>query len=149
MSVLDEVGMSASRAPALPRRAIAKRILVVEDESMIAMVMADQVAELGYTAVGPVCTIAEARHLAEIATIDAALLDMSLNGVLSHEVADILSRRNIPFMFITGYNEPPVGPYKDVAVLNKPFQLIDLMNAIEGVVAKPPDAGHITAAQRR
>jgi CheY-like chemotaxis protein len=148
MSVLDQIGMSVSRAPALPRLAISMRILVVEDES-IAMVMADQVAELGYTVVGPVCTIAEARHLAEIAAIDAALLDMNLKGVLSHEIADILSRRNIPFMFITGYNEPPVGLYKDIAVLNKPFQLIDLMNAIKGVVAKPSDAGRITAAQRR
>jgi CheY-like chemotaxis protein len=148
MSVLDQIGMNVSRAPALPRLAISKRVLIVEDESMIAMVMADQVAELGYTVVGPVCTMSEARHLAAIAAIDAALLDINLNGALSHEIADILSRRNIPFVFITGYNDLPLGLYKDINVLHKPFRLLDLMNAIEGMVAKLSDAGRITAAQR-
>jgi two-component system, chemotaxis family, sensor kinase Cph1 len=149
MSVLDQIGMSVSRTPALSRPAVSQRVLVVEDEIMIAMVMADQIAELGYTVAGPACTMAEARHLAEIAAIDAALLDLNLNGILSHEIADIFLRRNIPFVFITGYSEPPVGPYKDIGVLHKPFHFIDLMNAIESLVATPSGFGGITAAQRR
>ena len=125
------------------------RLLIVEDENLIALMMADQIVELGYTAVGPACTMAEARHLAEIAAIDGALLDLNLNGVVSHEIADILSRRNIPFTFITGYNKPPTGPYGDVDVLHKPFQLIDLGHAIEGLLAKVSIDSRPAAAQRR
>jgi CheY-like chemotaxis protein len=138
MSVLDQIGMSVSGAPALPRLAISKRVLVVEDESLIALIMADQVVELGYCVVGPVCTMAEARHLAQTAAIDGALLDLNLHGALSYEIADILSRRKIPFVFITGYNEPPAGAYPDVDVLHKPYELIGLARAIEDVLTKDP-----------
>jgi CheY-like chemotaxis protein len=61
---------------------------------------------------------------------------VNLNGVLSHEIGDILVMRNIPFMFITGYNEPPVGLHKGVDVLRKPFQLSELMNAIESLLTR-------------
>jgi chemotaxis family two-component system sensor kinase Cph1 len=146
--VLDKIGISVSRAPALPRLAISKRVLIVEDECLVAMVTADQIVALGYTVVGPACTMAEARHLAEIAAIDAALLDLNLNGVLSHEIADILSRRNIPFTFITGHNGPPTGPYGEVDVLYKPFHLLDLAHAIEGLLMKLSVDHRPTAAQR-
>jgi FixJ family two-component response regulator len=66
--------------------------------------------------------------------IDGALVDLNLHGVLSHEIADILSQRQIPFIFITGYNELPAGIDKSIGVLQKPFQLFDLGRAIEGVL---------------
>lgn len=108
-----------------------KRLLIVEDESLIAMMMADQLVELGYIIVGPAFTIAEARHLASDASIDAALVDLNLNGVLAEEVAEILSRRGIPFLFITGYEQPPSGFYENIGCLNKPCPIDDLRSAIE------------------
>jgi CheY-like chemotaxis protein len=118
------------------RNGSAGRVLVVEDESLIALEMADQIAGLGYHVVGPACTMAEARHLAGTAPIDGAILDLNLNGEMSHEIADILARRRIPFVFITGYNEPPVGAYASIGVLQKPYALIELVRAIEDILTK-------------
>jgi CheY-like chemotaxis protein len=138
MSAADQNGMRVSSATSLLRRAISKRVLVVEDETLLALVLTDEVSDLGYRVVGPACTMAEARHLAQKASIDGALLDLNLHGVLSHEIADILSRRKIPFAFITGYNEPPTGLYGNMDVLHKPYDLNGLARTIEGVLTKPP-----------
>src|SRR5580704_5752633 len=100
-----------------------KRLLVVEDECLIALMMADHLIELGYTVVGPAFTISEALHLARVGSIDAALLDLNLHGVFAGEVADILSRRQIPFLFISGYDQPPTSCYQTIDVLHKPFVL--------------------------
>ena len=124
---------NVSPAPISKPSARPKRLLIIEDESLVALIMADQVAELGHIAVGPACTMAEARHLASSCTLDGALVDLNLHGVLSHEIADILSRRQIPFVFITGYNDLPAGLDKSIGVLQKPF-LFDLGRAIEGVL---------------
>jgi DNA-binding response OmpR family regulator len=143
MSAVDRSSLNAPSAASEAARR--KRVLVVEDECLIAMMMAEQVAQLGYTVVGPAFTISEARDLAVRASIDGALLDMNLDGILSHEIADILSNRQIPFAFITGYNEAPAGfgPFTNIDVLHKPFQLIDLGNAIEAVLAKVSVDGHM------
>jgi CheY-like chemotaxis protein len=138
MSAMDQNGQHVSSATSLLRRAISKRVLVVEDESLVALLMADEISELGYRVVGPACTMEEARRLAQTAPLDGALLDLNIHGVLSHEIADLLSRRKIPFMFITGYNEPPAGAYTDINVLHKPFELTGLAHAIEGLLTKPP-----------
>jgi DNA-binding response OmpR family regulator len=110
--------------------------------------MTEQITELGYRVVGPACTMAEARHLAQTAPIDGALLDLNLNGVLSEEIADILSRRNIPFVFITGYNHPPGGAYAGAGVLHKRFDLASLARAIEGVLTKRSSHGEGRVEQR-
>jgi CheY-like chemotaxis protein len=109
-------------------------VLVVEDEPIVALLMADQLIELGYNVVGPASTISEARHLAETASLDAAIIDLRLHGIFSGEVADTLSRRQIPFLFITGYDRPPPGFHEGVGFLNKPFQLDDLRRAVQGLV---------------
>jgi CheY-like chemotaxis protein len=135
MSELREGTMSA--VPAVRDRAPTKRVLVVEDEALIALMMADQLAELGYTVIGPAFNISEARRLASVASIDAALLDLNLHGILADEVADILVRRDIPFHLVTGYSDPPPARHKNVEVLQKPFQQNDLRLAVEGMLAKP------------
>jgi CheY-like chemotaxis protein len=126
--------------PSLPEGSPAqlKRVLIVEDESLVALLMAEQIVEFGYLAVGPACTISEARHLATAASFEGALLDLNLNGVISHEIADILSSRQIPFVFITGYAMAPVGIYENVPVLPKPFLLDELRYAVEGMLAVDP-----------
>jgi CheY-like chemotaxis protein len=137
MIVLDQITTDVS-----PRRSQhRKRVMVVEDEGLLALLVTEQVADLGYIVVGPACTMVEARKLATTASIDGALLDLKLHDVLSHEVANILTLRQIPFAFITGYNEPPDGLYKNIDVLHKPFQLADLARTIEGVLTKHTDHG--------
>jgi CheY-like chemotaxis protein len=111
-----------------------KRVLIVEDELLVALMMADDLAELGYNVVGPACTISEACHLAEMATLHAAIVDLRLHGIFAGEVADILARRQIPFLFVTGYDRPPPGFHEGVGFLNKPFVIDDLRRAVQGLL---------------
>jgi chemotaxis family two-component system sensor kinase Cph1 len=107
------------------------RLLVVEDDHLVATVLAEQLEAIGYEVVGPALKMAEAEDLAQEASFDAALVDLNLSGSLATPIADILSRRQIPFLFVTGYNELPIRSYRDVGVLHKPFPVTDLRNAIE------------------
>jgi response regulator RpfG family c-di-GMP phosphodiesterase len=116
------------------------RLLLVEDECFIGLMVSEQLADLGYTVIGPILTISDARDLAGIAEIDAALVDINLNNVPADGVADILSDRKIPFLFMTGYQHPPAGSHADIPVLMKPFQVDDLRRAVEGLMAKPKAA---------
>jgi CheY-like chemotaxis protein len=119
------------------RTAPTRRVLVVEDEALVALMMADQLVELGYTVIGPAFNMPEARRLASVALIDAALVDLNLHGILADEIADILARREIPFHLVTGYSDPPPARHKNVEVLHKPFQQNDLRLAIESMLVKP------------
>jgi CheY-like chemotaxis protein len=114
-----------------------KRVLVVEDEGLLALMMLDQLGALGYAVVGPASTLSEALHMATTASVDAALLDLNLHGVFAGEVAEILAQRHIPFLFITGYDRPPPGFFANVGFLNKPFRVSDLQHAVESMLAKP------------
>ena len=135
--------------PGKPRPAIstsgarrARRLLVVEDECLIALNLVEQLAELGYVVIGPAFTMAEALHLAAVAAFDVAVVDLKLQGVFAGEVADILIRRQIPFLFVTGYSEVPDRKrYKNIAVLTKPVRTLDLQRAVEDVLAAYREAG--------
>jgi CheY-like chemotaxis protein len=81
-----------------------KRILLVEDEAIIAFAMEDMLDELGCDIVGPALRLEEAIQLAIAAQIDAAILDVNLNNLRSYPVAEELERRGIPFVFATGYD---------------------------------------------
>jgi CheY-like chemotaxis protein len=115
-----------------------KRVMVVEDDCLTGLVMAEQLVELGYIVIGPATTVSEARHLANVASMDAAFLDLNLRGICADQVADILLQRQIPFLFITGYDRSPRG-YENVAVLTKPYQTADLRRAIEALVMQRAD----------
>jgi CheY-like chemotaxis protein len=98
-----------------------KRILIVEDEFLIAMTASDMLGELGAVIVGPAATVNEALELARAENIDAALLDLNLYGHSSAIVAEALEARGIPIVFATGYER---GAGKDAAgrrVLGKPY----------------------------
>jgi DNA-binding response OmpR family regulator len=112
--------------------------MVVEDDSLSGLVMAEQLVELGYIVIGPATTLSEARHLANVASMDAAFLDLNLRGICADQVADILVRRQIPFLFITGYDRSPRG-YENIAVLTKPYHAADLRRAIEALLMQQAD----------
>lgn len=81
------------------------RLLVVEDESLIAMALSHDLSALGWDIVGPAATIAEARYLAERGRLDAAVLDVNLSGALVYPLADWLQERGVPFVFCSGYEQ--------------------------------------------
>lgn len=110
-----------------------RRVLLVEDEILVAMLIADQLAELGYFTVGPALSMLEARHLAAIAPVDLGLIDLNLRGEFAGELIDILASRKIPCLVVTGYPGLPDGRYADIPVLSKPFSTSDLERAMAGI----------------
>ena len=83
----------------------AVRVLVVEDEYLIRMLLEDMLADLGYEVAAAVGTIAEASDVAANAQFDVAILDVNVDGKEIYPVADILAKRGLPFVFVTGYGE--------------------------------------------
>ena len=115
-----------------------RRILVVEDEFLIACLIHDQLAELGYGVVGPALKMGQARRLAKTAVIDAALLDWDMEGEAATELAEDLFERRIPVMVVTGYVEIPNGGFLNLPILRKPFGLDDLRAAIDALLRRAP-----------
>jgi CheY-like chemotaxis protein len=108
-----------------------KRILLVEDEALVAMLLEDIVTGLGGIVVGPEAQLECAITSAESAEIDAAILDINLHGHRSYGVADALRLRGVPFAFATGYGESGVDPaHRGVPVLIKPYTGQDVERAL-------------------
>jgi DNA-binding response OmpR family regulator len=99
------------------------RIFVLEDDGMIAMYISNSLDELGHVVVGPARTVEGALVVIENETIDMALLDVNLgDGATSYPVAEVLSRRGVPFAFLTGYGEAGLnGRFREHPVLSKPL----------------------------
>jgi len=126
--------ISASDAqPAL----FSKRILVVEDELMIRMLLEDMLGELGYTVAAEAGHIAEALEAARSGDFDVAILDVNLNGEPISPVADALVARGTPFVFATGYGERGLPePYRDRPTLKKPFQMEGLKQMLDDAMRR-------------
>ena len=116
--------------------AAGKRILVVEDEAMIRMLLADMLEELGFTIAGEAGRIEEALAAAKTLDFDLAILDVNLNGATIAPVAAALAERRRPFVFATGYglNDLPEG-FRDRPALRKPFQMEELRSTMEKALA--------------
>lgn len=97
-------------------------VLVVEDEPLIAMLIAEWLGELGHEAVGPAASVTEGMKLLEARGFDAALLDVNLGSERSDAIADILAERKIPFALMTGgMSDSLAGRYSALPKLLKPF----------------------------
>ena len=113
-----------------------RRLLVVEDEYLIRMLLEDMLADLGYEVAAAVGTIAEASELAASGDFNAAILDVNLDGQEIYPVAEILAKRGLPFVFVTGYGERSLTePYRDRPALQKPFQIAQLKAALDELLA--------------
>jgi len=109
----------------------ALRVLLVEDEMLIAMDIEDMLVELGFDVVGPAPRLHTALKLAREAPIDLAVLDVNLAGERSFPVADVLRARGIPFLFATGYGPAGLtGDYASEITLQKPLEQRLLSNAL-------------------
>ncbi|WP_048707809.1 response regulator [Microvirga massiliensis] len=114
------------------------RVLVVEDEAVIAMLFEDMVLEFGSEVVGPVAKIKDALDLAHT-ELDAAILDINLGGAVIFPVADVLSERGIPFIFATGYGATSLPlRFRDRPALQKPFDFESLAKALRKILASQP-----------
>lgn len=116
-------GLTVDESPALRDQ----RVLVVEDEAVVAMELTRVLTAAGAKVVGPVGTIEEALDLLDDQPIDRALLDVNLGGRLITPVAKALIRRRIPFVYLTGYQEPDVD---DGPILRKPVAASALLGAL-------------------
>lgn len=107
------------------------RILIVEDESIVAMMIEDFVADLGHELAGTAGRLDQALKLAQNAEADIAVVDVNLNGQHTYPVAEALKARGVPFIFATGYGAAGLDDaWKHYPVLQKPFQMEELAAAI-------------------
>ena len=112
------------------------RVLVVEDEAIVAMLIEAYLNDFGCVVAGAAGTVQDALQLIKRdRAIDAAILDMNLGGDRVDPVAAALSAKGIPFLFLTGYGEQPVDAYPNVPVMGKPFQMRELRRALERIRA--------------
>ena len=109
------------------------RILVLEDDTLIAFMVRDWLAELGLETAGPAPCVRSALDIIAATNVHGAILDVSLGGEDCYPVADALFERGVPIAFATGYGAQGVAPrYKDSLMLAKPFGF----EAVKGVVRR-------------
>lgn len=127
----------------LPERGSPRRILVVEDEAAIAMLLEDMLLDLGHEIVGPVGRLAAAMELAGREPLDAAIVDVNVAGEVVYPLVEILAARGIAFVFSTGYGSGGIeDPWRDRPVLPKPFSQDDLERVLN---AATESDGAVTA----
>jgi CheY-like chemotaxis protein len=112
-----------------------KQVLLVEDEALIAMSIEDMLVELGCHVVGPAMSPATARALALAEPVDAAILDLNLNGRSGLSVAELLQQRSVPFCFSTGYGLSGVpAQFCNAPILQKPYTMEALGKALRKLI---------------
>ena len=118
------------------------RVLVVEDEPLIGMDIEDAVEGLGHEVVGPITELDEALDLATIAALGCAILDINILGGNSYPVADMLLKRGVPVLLLSGYREEtlPVRLHEE-ARLPKPFTAAQLEKEIRALCDRAARAG--------
>jgi len=114
------------------RKPSARRILIVEDEFLVAMLLEDLLSEMGHQVAGTFAQVAEAMNF--------AILDINLAGATSFPVAEILRRRGIPFLFASGYGSPGLtSAFENELTLQKPYEPAELERAIAEASARVGD----------
>jgi DNA-binding NtrC family response regulator len=123
--------MDNLRTSSMPTSEHKHRILVVEDEAMISMLLEDMVLDCGGEIVGPVARFDDALELAHRAEFGVAVLDLNLNGTLSYPIAEVIRERGIPVIFATGYGPDGVlDRLGECPTLQKPFSQQDFAEAV-------------------
>jgi CheY-like chemotaxis protein len=115
----------------------ALRVLIVEDEMLVAMELEEALQSFGCFVVGPASRIRHALQLATEEEIDAAVLDVNLAGEKVFPVAEVLTRRGVPFVFATGYGAAGIdGVFPDSPILQKPYPEAALAVALADALAR-------------
>ena len=119
----DEAARNEARPANAIRPIAARRVMIVEDEALVALVLADQLADMGISVVGPCSSVAAAKSAALANELDAAILDVNLGGELVYPVADLLAAKGVPFVFVTGYGHESIDRrFAHNPILEKPVE---------------------------
>ena len=112
------------------------KVLVVEDEAAISMLLEDMLDDFGCEIVGPAARLATALEMAQKETFVVAILDVNVAGEPIYPVAEAIVKRNLPIVFSTGYGGAGIRePFRDRPVVQKPFSQADLKRALLAAVA--------------
>jgi DNA-binding response OmpR family regulator len=104
-----------------------KRVLIVEDEPLVAFLIEEYLADAGCEPVGPFDSVAKALKSVRSETFDLAILDINLGGEKSYPIADALIQQGTPFLFLSGYGDTGLPPgHSGVKICSKPFRGEDL-----------------------
>ncbi|SCY66174.1 response regulator [Paracoccus tibetensis] len=115
------------------------RILIVEDEMLVAMLLSDIVSDLGHHPLKPLMRLGPALEAAQKEMIDLAILDINLAGEKSFPVADCLDQRGIPFVFASGYGEAGLAGWGRTApVIQKPYDAQQIGAHIDRLIGAAP-----------
>lgn len=113
------------------------RILVVEDEPLIAILLNEWLDELGHEAVGPISCVDEGMKIADAGAFDAALLDINLGTQRSDPIANVLTERKIPFAFMTGGAADSVEErFSARPKLMKPFEFEAMRAVLDALISR-------------
>ncbi|GGH32249.1 response regulator [Alsobacter metallidurans] len=111
------------------------RILIVEDEMLVAMMIEDMITDMGLIPAGVAGRLQQGVDLAGRLDLDGAVLDVNLDGEQSFPVARVLQGRSIPFFFATGYGAKGIADeFKQSLVLQKPFNAAELESAFRRIL---------------
>jgi CheY-like chemotaxis protein len=132
VSACPEVAKDPRKMTGQPPAAAKRRILVVEDEMLIGMLLEDMLTDLGHEVAAIVPRLKDALAAVERETYDMAVLDVHLHGESAFPVAEALIAKGIPFVFATGYGERGLPEnYRGRPVLQKPFAKDDLERVLQ------------------
>jgi DNA-binding NtrC family response regulator len=108
-----------------------KRVLVVEDEYLVALVLEDVLSDAGCTVVGPFARVQDALAAAKVEVVDVALLDVNVGGEMVFPVAYLLEEKGTPFLFVTGYGRAILPRDRsNWEACTKPFQPEQLVECL-------------------
>lgn len=125
-----------------PAKPTANRILLVEDDAMIRLLLRDMLEDLGFVVASEAGTFDEALASSREPAFDIAILDVDLRGKSTAPVADILATRGLPFLFASGYGANRVpDAHRGVPMLQKPFQADALGRAIAAAAGRGGGVG--------
>jgi CheY-like chemotaxis protein len=115
---------------------VARRVLIVEDDVMIRMLIEDMLGDLGFAVAAEASKVHEALAAVNDTAFDVAILDVNLSGETTGPVAEALAARGTPFVFATGYGEHGLpDQFRDRPLLKKPFQIESLRRVLETALA--------------
>jgi len=115
-----------------------RRVLIVEDEMLVGILIEDMLGEMGYAVAGMATRVGTALPMVEKADFDLAILDVNLGDEMSFPIADALADKGLPYLFATGYGRQGIAArHAGRPVVAKPFSCGELKSAIDAALAKP------------
>jgi PAS domain S-box-containing protein len=128
---------AGARSPATASKLSGRRLLVIEDEPLVALDLIACIEDADGIVVGPAGSEKDALQLIETETVDAALLDANLHGKPVDRIAAALTGRNIPFVFVSGHNRDGLpAPFAKAPLVGKPFTHAQIVDTVGNLLQR-------------